>query len=383
MTHCGSDEFYMRQAIDLASATVGLVSPKPCVGCIIVRDNIVISSGVQQLESHDDAVSVALKIAAARSLKTTDVTAYVSLGPCIESLSLPSHVSSLQRAGVRRVVIATRHPILGATEKFATALCAAGIEVKVGVLEALARELNEPFACFTKNQRPLVVLKAGLSADGKLAPDPKTRKPGQTHWITGDAVRVEVHRLRHSCDAILTGIGSILADDPLLTDRSALPRHRPLLRVVLDTHLRVPVTARVVVKARNDLLIFCGRSASRQTAAMLTAVGAQIEYVPDAAGRLDLAAILSRLAQREILNVLLEGGFALNGSFIEQNLVDKVILFYAPSVLGHSAIPFSAHISSPFDLERKLNCLTRVDFEHNGLTDVRVMGYLRNPWELS
>jgi diaminohydroxyphosphoribosylaminopyrimidine deaminase / 5-amino-6-(5-phosphoribosylamino)uracil reductase len=177
---------------------------------------------------------------------------------------------------------------------------------------------------------------------------------------------------------VLTGIGTVLADNPLLTDRSdaAKSRRRPLLRVVLDTHLRTPLTSQLIVSAQDDLLILCGSAAPQEKITALEAHGAEVEAIPGHAGRLSLPAILSTLAERDILSLLLECGSHLNGSFLRQNLVDKAVLIYAETELGDQAIPFAQGIASPYLFEQTLHRITRTPLG----SDAFVTGYLHDPW---
>jgi len=232
-------------------------------------------------------------------------------------------------------------------------------------------------------------LKSALTLDGQLAlpqaqakPHAKPSRQKRANWITSEESRAEVHRMRHSSDALLTGIGTILADDPLLTDRSGLfgpnnlPRRRPLLRVVLDSHLRLPLTSQLVRSAANDLLVLCGSLASPSKAAALGSLGVEVDQVPDHAGRLSLLGVLSNLAERDVLSLLLECGSHLNGSFLRQNLVDKAVLIYAETELGDQAIPFAQGIASPYLFEQSLRRITRTTYG----PDACVTGYLHDPW---
>jgi diaminohydroxyphosphoribosylaminopyrimidine deaminase/5-amino-6-(5-phosphoribosylamino)uracil reductase len=255
-------------------------------------------------------------------------------------------------------------------------LRAAGIEVIVGVLQLEARAINDAFAKFMRAGLPLVTLKAALSSDGMIAPPVSTRTARQPHWLTGQEARDEVQRMRHGSDAVLTGIGTVLADDPLLTDRSGQVRRRPLLRVVLDTCLRIPLGSRLVRRAANDVLIFCGARAEPGRIAALQAAGIDVARIDERSGRLDLADVLAALAERKILSLLLECGSRLNGTFIAQNLVDKFLLFYAPVNLGEGAIPFAAGVDAPFHLEKSLKRVIRTRFGG----DVCVAGSVRDPW---
>jgi diaminohydroxyphosphoribosylaminopyrimidine deaminase/5-amino-6-(5-phosphoribosylamino)uracil reductase len=182
--------------------------------------------------------------------------------------------------------------------------------------------------------------------------------------------------MRHSADALLTGIGTVLADDPLLTDRSGLPRRRPLLRVVLDTRLRTPLDSQLVRSAQGDLLIFCGTHADPARAAALQAAGVAVERIAPQHGRLDLDAVLASIASRQIISVLLECGSELNGAFLAHELVDKVALFHAPAKLGEGALPFAAGFGPPTLLEQSLKGTVRANFG----ADTCVAGALLDPW---
>jgi diaminohydroxyphosphoribosylaminopyrimidine deaminase / 5-amino-6-(5-phosphoribosylamino)uracil reductase len=372
------DEVFMQRALRLATDTAALASPNPHVGCVLVRDNKIFAEGAHIYDQRDHAEIVALKQAAERGLFTKGATAYVTLEPCSHHGRTGPCADALIAAGIARCVVATvdPNPLVGG--QGIAKLQAAGIEVTAGILQQQARDLNEAFAHFIRTRTPFVTLKAALSVDGKLAPPPAHRFPNQPHWLTGPAARAEVHLLRHASDAVLTGIGTVLADNPLLTDRSdaALSRRRPLLRVVLDTHLRTPLTSQLILSVQDDLLILCGSTASQERVIALEARGAQVESIPDHAGRLSLPAILATLAERDILSLLLECGSHLNGSFLRQNLVDKAVLIYSETELGDQAIPFAQGIPSPYLFEQTLHRITRTTLG----TDAFVTGYLHDPW---
>jgi diaminohydroxyphosphoribosylaminopyrimidine deaminase/5-amino-6-(5-phosphoribosylamino)uracil reductase len=219
-------------------------------------------------------------------------------------------------------------------------LRAAGIEVFTGVLEDEARKLNEAFAKWMRKKRPFVTLKSAMTLDGQLAL-PQTGKRKSSTWITSEESRAEVHRMRHASDALLTGIGTILADDPLLTDRSGLPRRRRLLRVILDSKLRLSPRARIVKTADNDLLVFTGVTIRSAKARALQKAGVEIVSTKKRTGHIDLHAVLKELGKREILSALLEAGGALNGAALAADIVDKVFLFYAPRFAGDTRVPFA------------------------------------------
>ena len=376
------DVEYMVRALDLARASVGLASPNPQVGCVVVRNGEVVGKGAHFYDDRDHAEVVALRQAGEMA---RGATVYVTLEPCSHHGRTGPCADALIAAEVRRVVAATVDPNSQVSGTGIARLRAAGIEVVVGVREGEARGVNEAFAKYIRTGRPLVTLKAALSRDGMLAPSACARTERQTYWLTGAEARDEVHRMRHAADAVLTGIGTVLADDPLLTDRSGAvgpggrARRRPLLRVVLDSRLRTPLESQLVQSANGDVLVLCGPKAGQERVEALEAAGVQVERVAEQGGlgRLDLTAVLDLLGQRKILSVLLECGSELNGAFVAEGLVDKVVLFYSQTELGEGAVPFAAGIGSPFVLEQAMKGITRNAFA----LDACVGGYLRDPWE--
>jgi diaminohydroxyphosphoribosylaminopyrimidine deaminase / 5-amino-6-(5-phosphoribosylamino)uracil reductase len=391
------DEVFMQRALKLAANTTSLASPNPQVGCVLVcppadgGEPRVIGEGAHIYDQRDHAEIVALKHAAARGIGTIGATAYVTLEPCSHHGRTGPCADALIAAGIARCVIATQDPnplVSGGKPggRGIAKLRAAGIEVTLGVCQQQAHDLNEAFAHFIQHRTPFVTLKAALSVDGKLAPPPASRYLNQPHWLTGPAARYEVQLLRHASDAVLTGIGTVLADDPQLTDRSgvfgpnALPRRRPLLRVILDTHLRIPLTSQLVRTANNDLLILCGKTAETAKRTALEQQGAEVVILPDHAGRLSLPAALSILGERNLLSLLLECGSHLNGSFLRQNLVDKAILIFAETELGDHAIPFAQGIPSPYVFEQSLHRITRTTYGTPEKQDACITGYLHDPW---
>jgi diaminohydroxyphosphoribosylaminopyrimidine deaminase/5-amino-6-(5-phosphoribosylamino)uracil reductase len=376
------DERFMQSALELARATVGLASPNPQVGCVVARAGEIVGEGAHLYDERDHAEIVALRHARERVTDLSGATAYVTLEPCSHQGRTGPCADALVAAGVRRVVVATIDPNPQVSGRGIARLRAAGIDVAVGVLQPEARAINDAFARLIRTGRPLVTLKAALSADGMLAPPSSARTAQQPHWLTGAESRAEVQRMRHAADAVLTGIGTVLADDPLLTDRSGIvgsggrARRRPLLRVVLDSRLRTPLDSQLVRSAHDDVLIFCGEEAATDRATALQAAGVAVERIAQQGGRLDLNAVLAALASRQILSLLLECGSELNGAFLAQNLVDKVVLFHSPAMLGEGAIPFAAGFGSPALLEHSLNGITRATFG----ADCCLAGVLRDPW---
>jgi diaminohydroxyphosphoribosylaminopyrimidine deaminase/5-amino-6-(5-phosphoribosylamino)uracil reductase len=338
-----------------------------------MRDGVVVGEGAHLYDEFDHAEIVALKQAGEMA---RGATAYVTLEPCSHHGRTGPCADALIAAGVGRVVAATAEANPLVSGRGIERLRAAGVEVVVGVCEAEARELNDGFACWVRTGRPLVTLKAAVSADGMIAP--AVSVPGKIHWVTGVEARAEVQVMRNAADAVLTGIGTVLADDPLLTDRSGGARRRKLLRVVLDSRLRMPVDSKLVQSASGDVLVVCDRQAEAESVAVLEAAGVEVVRVAaGSAGRLDLGEVMNLLGKRKILSVLLECGSELNAAFLTQGLVDKVALFKSGKKLGEGGVPLAAGIGSHAELEQRVTGVTRTGFG----PDVRVTGYLRNPWD--
>jgi diaminohydroxyphosphoribosylaminopyrimidine deaminase/5-amino-6-(5-phosphoribosylamino)uracil reductase len=395
MTPKAQDEVFMQRALDLAAATVALASPNPQVGCVLVKNSEIIAEGAHLYENRDHAEIIALKQAAERGIDVAGATAYVTLEPCSHHGRTGPCANALIAARVARVVVATIDPNPQVSGEGIAKLRAAGIEVTIGVLQQPARDLNDAFAHFIQHRTPFVTLKAALSADGYLAPPSASRTANQPHWLTGSAARAEVQRQRHASDAILTGIGTVLADDPALTDRSGTPRRRPLLRVILDTHLRTPLDSQLLRTAdrapseTSDLLILTPpatpqeKSEKQRKIEALRERGAEVQTVPEQAGHLSLPAVLKTLAERNLLSLLLEGGSHLNGAFLTQNLVDKAILFYSETELGPQSLPFAEGIASPRLFQQSLQRTTQTSFDSADQPDICLTGYLHDPWPVS
>jgi diaminohydroxyphosphoribosylaminopyrimidine deaminase/5-amino-6-(5-phosphoribosylamino)uracil reductase len=382
------DEVFMHRALTLARESIGLASPNPQVGCVLTSPTAngsnpeIIGEGAHLYDHRDHAEIVALKQAARRGHSPQGATAYVTLEPCSHHGRTGPCADALVAAGISRCVIATQDPNPQVSGQGIAKLRAANIDITLGILQQPARDLNEAFAHFIQHRTPFVTLKAALSVDGKLAPPPASRPAHQPHWLTGPAARHQVQLLRHASDAVLTGIGTVLADDPLLTDRSNLlgpnrqSRRRPLLRVILDTRLRTPLTSKLVRSASNDLLLLHGPDAPAANILALEKLGVEVAPIPTQANHLNLEAVLATLAKRNLLSVLLECGSHLNGAFLTQNLVDKAILFYAETELGDHAIPFAHAIPSPYLFQQSLTRVTRTSYG----PDACVTGYLHDPW---
>jgi len=367
------DERFMQRALALAAETVRLASPNPCVGCMIVKDGAVVGEGAHRYDERDHAEIVALKMAGEAA---QGATVYVTLEPCSHQGRTGPCADALVAARVGRVVVATLDPNPLVSGGGIARLRAAGIRVETGLLQQEARALNDGFAQFIRTKRPFVTLKAALSADGRLAPADSARVAGEPFWLTGAEARAEVQRMRHASDAILTGIGTVLADDPALTDRTELPRRRGLLRVVLDAELRLPLESQLVRSVADDVLVFGADGVEAECAAVLEAAGVMVAHVPMVGGRLDLRAVLAELGRREMLSVLLEAGSRLNGSFVREDRVDRMVFFHSRTELGSDALPFAEGVALA-EIEQRLTLVSRRSFG----SDVCVAGYLHDAWE--
>ena len=387
MPFTSQDELHLTRALTLALEAAAFASPNPTVGCVLTRDNMILGEGAHHYDARDHAEIAALKQAAALGHNTQGATAYVTLEPCAHQGRTGPCSDALITAGIARCVVATVDPNPLVRGQGLAKLRAANIEVDVldptHSLAQQSRRLNDEFAHFIQQHRPFVTLKAALSVDGKLAPAPTTRTLTGPHWITGTAARADAQILRHSSDAILTGIGTVLADNPTLTDRTNLPRRRPLLRIILDSSLRTPIESNVVRTAENDVLILCTTQAPADRESEFRARNVEVLRIPTISGHLDLNAALAELAERDILSVLLEAGSALNGAFLRANLVDKLVLYYAETELGLDAVPFAADYDSPYAIQQRLTQINRATFPSDlasNAEDVRITGYLQDPW---
>jgi diaminohydroxyphosphoribosylaminopyrimidine deaminase/5-amino-6-(5-phosphoribosylamino)uracil reductase len=371
-----ADEPFMRRALELAQASIGLASPNPQVGCVLVCGGQILGEGAHLYDQLDHAEIVALKQAHAAGRSVKGATAYVTLEPCSHHGRTGPCADALINAGIARCVVATSDPNPLVSGRGIAKLQSAGVQTWVGLLEAEARTVNDAFAFSITHQRPFVTLKAALSVDGQLAPAMEHRKAGQPFWLTGVAARADVQQMRHAADAILTGIGTVLADDPQLADRTSLLRRRPLVRVVLDPSLRTPTTAKLLNPVNKDLWLFCSEHAASERVVTLEDAGALVTRVASGDAGLHLSEVLGHLHQARLLSVLLETGSALNGAFLRANLVDRVVLYYAQAELGPTAIPFARDFPSSFALEQSLTQLEKVAVD----ADIRVSGLLHDPW---
>lgn len=355
----------MARALILAHRGVAQAHPNPLVGAVIVKNDRIVGEGFHAYDGRHHAEVIALDRAQGDA---RGATLYVNLEPCCHTGRTGPCTQAILQSRLKRVVIAMNDPNPAVAGRGIRELQKAGIEVRVGVHEAEARRLNEAFAKWIRSKLPFVMLKTALTLDGRIA-----ARTGSATWLTSPESREEVQRIRHASDALLTGIGTVLIDDPRMSDRSGLPRRRPLLRVILDSKLRMPISSQIVKAAKGDVLIFTASSATSSKARALQKAGIEVVQIPSRAGGLDLRRVLRELGHREILSLLVEAGAQLNGAVLSSGIVDKMILFYAPKVLG-GGVPMAAFPSRPL---AKFSPLTNLSFRQFG-PDFMVEGYFHD-----
>ena len=372
------DIYWMERALELARRGIGVSSPNPAVGCVILdRAGQVVGEGWHEYDLLDHAEVVALKEAKQHALtrqgedRLKGGTAYVTLEPCNHTGRTGPCTQALIASGVGRVVAATIDPNPNVAGHGLEALRAAGLQTSVGVCEEEARRLNEGFARWSQHKRPLVLMKVAMSLDGRIAPPPGVHTAHAPYWITSELSRAAVQPLRWQADAAMVGVDTVLADDPLLTDRSGFRRRRPLLRVVLDSLLRMPLESKMVKGAQNDVVIF---TVSKDEARVeeLRKRGVRVEVLPAEAGRVPLGKVLDKLGEEGILTVITETGTRLNTALLAAGLVDRVHLFVSPQIMGSDAVP--AFKSMP-----QFVTMAAVEVERYG-NDLGLCSLLRDPW---
>ncbi|WPD23671.1 MAG: bifunctional diaminohydroxyphosphoribosylaminopyrimidine deaminase/5-amino-6-(5-phosphoribosylamino)uracil reductase RibD [Candidatus Electrothrix scaldis] len=365
-----SDIEYMRLALREAEKGLGRTSPNPCVGAVIVRDDEVIAQGYHRQAGTPHAEVNAIADAVEKGRDCAGATIYVTLEPCNHTGRTPPCTQAILAAGFSRVVIgmADPNPVASGGADF---LRSQGIEVTLGVLEQECRQLNYPFLKHSVTGLPWVVMKAGMSLDGKIS-----RRQGKGGVITGPDSKKKVHQLRDRLDALLIGSGTAFIDDPSLTTRLEEKEGRDPLRVILDSQLRLPVDARMLKQQSSVATwIFCAQDASEQKQKALEEAGATVYRVSkDESGDLELIEVLSILGQDNITSVLVEGGSAVHGSFLKKRLVDQVYLFTAPYFIGEQGTSLLSGYS--IGEEEEAFCLENRTVETLG-KDILIQGLLK------
>lgn len=400
--HITTDEQLMQQALELARAGVALASPNPRVGAVLVSPSgDIVGKGAHTYEGRKHAEVLAIEQAGERS---RGATLYINVEPCSHTGRTGPCADAVIAAGIKRVFVAMRDPNPLVSGKGIARLQAAGIEVHEGLLAAEARKLNEAFAKYIRQKMPFVTLKTAMTLDGKIAPPPEELEApaaagsrAASGWITSPEAREHVQQLRHGNDAIMVGVGTVLADDPLLTDRTGLRRRRPLLRVILDSRLRLPLESRVVKTAHNDVIVFCC-FAEENKRRELESRGIIVQQVPmrkptaDGTilfpggmpvvdGRPNLDRVMVELGKREMTSLIIEGGAMVNWAALAAGVVDKVFFYYAPKILaGSGSIPFA--IGTGYRHMSEAATLKSLTLHRFG-EDFAVEGYLRDVYKES
>jgi diaminohydroxyphosphoribosylaminopyrimidine deaminase/5-amino-6-(5-phosphoribosylamino)uracil reductase len=400
MTERLTDEQWMQQTLALAREGIALTSPNPCVGAIVVAaDGEAVGRGTHTYEGKAHAEVMAIQEAGRRA---RGATLYVNLEPCSHVGRTGPCADEVIVAGIRRVFVAMRDPNPLVGGRGIARMQAAGVEVIEGPGEEEAKKLNEAFARYIRHKLPFVTLKTAMTLDGKIAPPPgESGTPSALGslgssggWITSEVARAHVHQMRHANDAILVGVGTVIADDPLLTDRTGLPRRRPLMRVILDSRLRIPLDSRVVKTAREDVIVFCC-FAEENKRRELESRGIIVEQVPmqrppgdntivfpagapSIDGRPDLNPVMAELGRRQITSLIIEGGALVNWAALWEGIVDKIFFYYAPKILaGTGSIPFA--LGAGYRRISEAASVQSLTLHRFG-EDFAVEGYLRDPY---
>jgi diaminohydroxyphosphoribosylaminopyrimidine deaminase / 5-amino-6-(5-phosphoribosylamino)uracil reductase len=326
------DRRFMALAMKLAAKASGFTSPNPMVGAVVVKDGHIVGQGYHRRHGDPHAEVEALLQAGPLA---RGATLYVTLEPCNHHGQTPPCTEAVLAAGICRVVIANSDPNPRVVGGGAAYLRGKGLIVDCGLLSELGGRLNEAFFKTARTGLPLVIAKAAASLDGKIA-----TRTNDSHWITGDKARLWAHRLRHQVDAILVGVGTVLADDPQLTTRLPGGKGRDAIRIILDSHLRLPLESRVLtVKSAAPAWVVCTASAPGDKISALQSLGVEVINAPSWDNRVDLKALLTILGERRLNSLLVEGGAEVHGAFFTAGLVDKFHLFLAPKFIGGRQAP--------------------------------------------
>lgn len=318
---------WMQEALELARRGVGRSSPNPAVGAVLVKDGEVVGRGSHTYGLVKHAEILALEEAGPRA---RGATLYITLEPCAHQGRTPPCSDALIAAGIARVVAALEDPNPQVSGQGFRRLLDAGVAVEVASeYSGEAAQLNEAFIHSMRTGLPLVTLKAALTLDGKIA-----APEDNSGWITSERARAHVQQIRHNSDAILTGIGTVLADNCLLTDRTGLERSRPLLRIVADSTLRVPLDSRIVTSAAGDVAILTTSAAAGDRRRAFEYRGIRVLVFDGPGGRTNLPKLLEYLASEQYRSLMIESGSKLNWAALEAGIVDKIFFYYAPKILG-------------------------------------------------
>jgi diaminohydroxyphosphoribosylaminopyrimidine deaminase/5-amino-6-(5-phosphoribosylamino)uracil reductase len=380
------DTHWMHRALELARRGIAVTSPNPAVGCVILdRAGQVAGEGWHEYDLLDHAEVAALKAAGcpihsapfaewvgsdtANRLKGG--TAYVTLEPCNHTGRTPPCTQALIASGLGRVVAATIDPNPAVAGHGMQTLQAAGLQTTIGPCEKEARRLNEGFARWSQHKRPLVLMKVAMTLDGRIAPPAGQHQVREPYWITCEAARAAVQPLRWQADAVMVGVDTVLADNPMLTDRSGLRRRRPLQRLVLDSALRMPLDCKMVAAAQSDVVVFTVSNNEARILELRTR-GVRVEVLPAEAGRVPLGKVLDQLGEEGILTLLTETGTRLNTALLAGGLVDRAHFFVSPQIMGSDAVPAFKGMAAPIHM-------AEVEVERYG-NDLGLCSLLKDPW---
>lgn len=343
-----TDEYYMQMALDLAASAKGKTNPNPLVGAIIVKDGLIAGTGLHRKAGEPHAEVHAFRMAGDYA---KGATLYVTLEPCSHYGKTPPCANLVKESGVSRVVVAMQDPNPKVAGKGIQLIRAAGIEVEVGVLEDKAKRLNERFIHNMLTNRPFVISKFAMTLDGKIA-----THTGHSKWITSEQSRQTVHQLRNEVDAILVGIGTVLADNPSLTTRLPQGGGKNPIRIILDSELRTPLDSNVVNMDEANTIIVTKESADEGKIEAMREKGVDVILVPKLETGLDLNRMLHALYQKGVTDLLVEGGGEINASFLRGGFIDKYFIYVAPKLLGgrNSITPFTGYDVDQMDEARNV-----------------------------
>jgi len=321
-----SDEVYMQYALELAKKTIGQTSPNPVVGAVVVKNNQIVGFGAHLYAGDAHAEVHAINMAKEHA---KDATLYVTLEPCSHHGKTPPCTELIINSGIKRVVIATRDP----NERVSgiNPLREAGIEVETGILEKEASDMNQPFFHYIQTKRPYITLKTATSFDGKTA-----TKTGESKWITGEEARFDAHTYRHTHDAILVGVNTVITDNPSLTTRLKKGGGRNPIRIILDTHLRTPPDAKVISDGQSETWIFVGKHVTEK-AKQCYEKHKQVRIIQLEEDKVHINKMLEILGEKGVMSLFVEGGATVNGAFLQDKIFNRLVLYMAPMLIGGDA----------------------------------------------
>lgn len=364
---------YMSIALQMAKGTLGQTSPNPVVGAVVVKEGAIVGMGAHLKAGEAHAEIHALRMAGEQA---KGATIYVTLEPCSHHGRTPPCVEAILASGISRVVVATLDPNPLVAGRGVNRLREAGVDVSVGLMETEAKKLNEIFFHYVTTGRPFVTVKTASTLDGKIATE-----TGHSRWITESKARQQVHLLRHQYDAILVGVNTVIADNPALTARMAdgAEAGKQPTRIILDSRLRTPLTSRVVTDGQADTWICTTKHASAEKRAAFTAQGVEVIVLDADEGRaanhpLDIDRLLDSLGERGVTSLLVEGGAAINGAFLQSKAIQKIISFISFKLVGGASAPTSFGGNGIAAMDAAVR-LSNVEVEQIDENDLRIIGY--------